>query len=123
MSGQTIFITGASAGFGALLIGQLDAIADGGDVQGWEGLLGLLQVGSRLGLSLPERDLQDRLFGVLRHRVPHLVEHLRSTEQAEYHLVKAILALAVQLRLDTGEWEQRLRPLEEPLAADPAYWP
>ena len=113
----------ASTGFGARLIQRLDAIADGGDPQRWEELLGLLQVGSRLGLSLPERALQDRLFGVLRSRVPTLVERLRSTEQAEYHLVKAILAVAVQLRLDTGEWDRHLRPLEEPLAADPAYWP
>jgi hypothetical protein len=113
----------ASAGFGARLIQRLDTLADGGDLQHWEELLGLLQIGSRLGLSLPEPTLQDRLFGMVRDRVPGLIEGLRSTEQAEYHLLKAILAVAVQLRLDTGEWERRLKPLEERLAADPAYWP
>jgi len=121
--GLTLDLGPASEGFGPLLIGRLDALAGGEDPRGWEELLGLLRVGSRLGLSLPERPLQDHLFGVLRSRVPRLMERLRSTEQAEYHLVKAILAVAAQLHLDTGEAERRLRPLEEVLAADPAYWP
>jgi hypothetical protein len=55
--------------------------------------------------------------------MPALAGRLRSSEQTEYHLVKAILAVAEQLRLGTEEWQQGLRPLEERLAADPAYWP
>jgi alpha-amylase/alpha-mannosidase (GH57 family) len=121
--GLSLDLGPASTGFGALLLQRLDALADGGDPPGWEALLRLLQIGSRLGLSLPERTLQDRLFGLLRARLPALLERLRSTEQAEYPLVKAILAVAVQLRLDTGAWQQRLQPLEAQLAADPAYWP
>jgi hypothetical protein len=113
----------ASAEFGARLLARLHAIAGDGDLQGWEDLLVLLQIGSRLGLTLPERALQDQLFGILRTRMPALAGRLRSSEQAEYHLVKTMLAVAVQLRLDTEEWQQRLRPLEERLAADPAYWP
>jgi len=113
----------ASAGFSARLLERLDAVAGDGDLQGWEELLALLQIGARLGLSLPERALQDRMFSLLRTRMPGLAGRLHSSEQPEYRLVKALLAVADQLRLGIEEWQQRLRPLEERLAADPAYWP
>ena len=42
---------------------------------------------------------------------------------SRYAAVSAILSVASRLNLRTDETRERLRPLEEPIAADPAYWP
>ncbi len=121
--GLSLDLTPASAWFGRMLVHRLEAIAEGVDVQGWQDFLELLQIGARLTLSLPERILQGRMFGVLRHRLPDLVAGLRDPRDETYSLVTAMLAVASRLNLNTDEPRERLRPLEEGFAGDPAYWP
>jgi hypothetical protein len=113
----------AAAWFDRLLVQRLEAIADVSDVQAWQEYLELLQVATRLILPLPERALQDRMFRVLRDRLPGLVETVRDPKEEAYALVTAILAIASRLNLNTDEARGRLRPLEERVAADPDYWP
>ncbi|MCJ7831706.1 MAG: hypothetical protein MUP86_04220, partial [Dehalococcoidia bacterium] len=59
----------------------------------------------------------------LRDRIPGLVETVRDPKEEAYALVTAILAVASRLNLNTDEPRDRLRPLEERVAADPDYWP
>jgi hypothetical protein len=121
--GLTLDLTPASAWFGRMLVQRLEAIAEGSDVQAWQEFVELLQIATRTSLPLPERALQDRMFGVLRNRVPGLVEELRDPRAEDYSLVTTILAVASRLNLNTDEPRERLRPLEERFAGDPAYWP
>jgi hypothetical protein len=121
--GLSLDLAPASAWFGRMLVERLEAIAESSDVRAWQEFPELLQIGARLTLSLPERALQDRAFTVLRTRVPVLLAGLRDPRDEAYALVTAVLAVASRLTLSTDEARERLRPLEEPFAGDPAYWP
>jgi hypothetical protein len=63
------------------------------------------------------------MFGVCRIQLPRLVEELGDVHDPRYAAVSAILSVASRLNFRTDEIRERLRPLEEPIAADPAYWP
>jgi alpha-amylase/alpha-mannosidase (GH57 family) len=121
--GLTLGLAPASAWFGRMLLHRLEEIAAGSDARAWQEYLGLLDIATRLSLSLPERPLQDRLFQVLRERMPVLLQGLRDAHDPAYELVGAILAVSARLNLRTEEARERLRPLEEGFAADPNYWP
>jgi hypothetical protein len=113
----------AAAWFDRMLVQRLQAIADTANVQAWQEYLELLRIAARLTLPLPERALQDRMFGLLRDRLPALVEGVRDPREEGYALVTAILAIASRLNLNTDEARDRLRPLEARVAEDPMYWP
>jgi alpha-amylase/alpha-mannosidase (GH57 family) len=121
--GLTLDLAPASAWFGGMLVRRLEAISAGSDVRAWQELLELFHIAARLTLSLPERPLQDRLFQVLRERVPGLLQGLKDPRDPAYELVSAILAVSSRLNLRTEEARERLRPIEERFATDPAYWP
>ncbi|MGH7533972.1 MAG: DUF3536 domain-containing protein, partial [Gemmatimonadales bacterium] len=118
--GLSLDLAPASESFGRTLTQRLEAIAGGSEVKAWQDFLELLEIGGRLTLSLPERVLQDRMFEVLRTRIPGLVESLRDPRGETYGLVTAMLAVAARLDLNTEEPRERLRPLEEEFAGDPA---
>jgi alpha-amylase/alpha-mannosidase (GH57 family) len=113
----------AAAWFDRMLVQGLKGIADGSDVRAWQEYLELLHVAARLSLPLPERALQDRMFAVLRDRLPRLMEGVRDPKGEAYALVTAILAIASRLNLNTDGPRDRLRPLEKTVAEDPTYWP
>ena len=113
----------ASIAFGRTLVAGLEAIADVPEAGRWHAFLDLLQLASRLGLGVPERPLQDRMFAVLRTRVPGWIGELQDIRDARYGAVSAMLAVATRLNLRTEELRERLAPLEAPVAADPTYWP
>ncbi|OGB92431.1 MAG: hypothetical protein A3H39_17860 [candidate division NC10 bacterium RIFCSPLOWO2_02_FULL_66_22] len=121
--GLSLDLAQASAWFGRMLVERLESIAESSDVRAWQEFLELLQIGARLTLWLPERALQDRMFRVLRNRVPVLLAGLKDPREEAYALVTAILAVASRLTLNTDEARERLRPLEERFAGDPTYWP
>lgn len=121
--GLSLDLTPASTWFDRMLVQRLEAIAEGSEVRAWQEYLDLLHIGTRLTLPLPERALQDRMFALLRHRIPGLVETVRDPHEESYALVTAILAVASRLNLNTDEPRKRLRPLEERVAGDPTYWP
>jgi hypothetical protein len=60
---------------------------------------------------------------VLGSLVPRLVAGLTDARSPGYAQVSAILAVAARLNLRTDEIRAQLRPLEEPIAKDPAFWP
>jgi alpha-amylase/alpha-mannosidase (GH57 family) len=121
--GLTLDLAPASLWFGRMLVHRLEAIAAGSDVRTWQEVLELFHIATRLTLSLPERPLQDRLFPVLRERVPGLLQGLQDPRDAAYELVSAILAVSSRLNFRTEDARERLRPLEERFATDPTYWP
>jgi hypothetical protein len=113
----------ASASFSRTLLGRLEAIEGVADADAWQDLLELLQIGSRLGLALPERTLQDRLFVLLRTRLPGWVSGLADIRDSRYAAASAILAVAARLNLRTDEMRAALKPLEDRVASDPTFWP
>ena len=113
----------ASASFGRTLLGRLEAIEGLADADAWQDLLELLQIGSRLGLMLPERTLQDRLFLLLRTRLPGWVDGLADIRDSRYAAASAMLAVAARLNLRTDEMREPLKPLEDRVASDPTFWP
>jgi len=121
--GLALDLAPASAWFDRMLVRRLEALAEGSDLPAWQDYLELLQVATRLTLPLPERALQDRMFRVLRDRIPPLLEAVRDPREETYALVTAILAVASRLNLNTDGPRERLRPLEARVAADPEYWP
>ncbi len=121
--GLTLDIAPASLWFGRMLVHRLEAIAAGSDVRAWQEYLELFPIATRLTLSLPERPLQDRLFQVLRERVPGLLQGLKDPRDPAYELVSAILAVSSRLNLRTEEARELLRPVEERFATDPTFWP
>jgi len=121
--GLALDLAPASLWFGRMLVHRLEAIAAGSDVRAWQEVLELFHIATRLTLSLPERPLQDRLFPVLRERLPALLQGLKDPRDPAYELVSAMLAVSSRLNFRTEEARERLRPLEERFATDPAYWP
>jgi len=119
----TLDLGPAAARFGALLGQRLDALTQDGDEHGWRDLLGLLQIGTRLGLEVPERPLQDRLFAFVHARLPGLLAGLHDAADPAYGLAAAVLAVAGRLNIRVDEFRKRLKPLEESFAKDPTYWP
>jgi UDP-N-acetylmuramyl pentapeptide synthase len=55
--------------------------------------------------------------------LPDWVSELKDVGDPRYRAVSAALAVAARLNLRTEEIRARLTPLEEPVAADPTYWP
>ncbi len=121
--GLTLDLSAASAQFGRTLVNGLEAIAKGPDADQWQEFLELLQTGVRLGLTLPEHPLQDRMFLLLRSEAPGWVSQIADVGDSRYRAVSAMLAVATRLNLRTEEIRARLTPLEEPVADDPTYWP
>jgi alpha-amylase/alpha-mannosidase (GH57 family) len=121
--GLRLDLAPASAHVAATLARRLDDLASRQEVGDWQDFLALLQVGTRLGLDLEERGLQDRMFVLLRTQAAALAERLRDVRETPYSLVSAMLAVAERLNLCTEAIRRQLKPLETPLATDPAYWP
>ena len=113
----------AAADFGRHLLARLEAIRDSEDPAAWHELLAALHLASHLGLALPERPLQDALFPILRDRVPGWLGRVRGPQDTAYTLVSVLLTIAARLGLRTEELRAGLRPLEQALAQDPAFWP
>jgi hypothetical protein len=63
------------------------------------------------------------MFRILRDRVPMLLDGVRGPQDPTYTLVSIMLTVAARLQLSTEEARGRLRPLEDSLAQDPAFWP
>jgi alpha-amylase/alpha-mannosidase (GH57 family) len=112
-----------SALFGQGLVARLDATADSAALAPWQEFLASLHLASHLGLAPPERPLQNRLFRVLRDRVPAMLDRVSGPQDPTYTLVSTLLTIAARLQLSTEEARGRLRPLEDSLAQDPAFWP
>jgi alpha-amylase/alpha-mannosidase (GH57 family) len=121
--GMTLDLSTASAQFGRTLVSRLEAIANTPDADQWQAFLELLQLASRLGLGVPERVLQDRMFVLLQIDLPDWVSQLTEVRDPRYRAVSAMVAVATRLNLRTEEIRVRLTPLEAPVAADPTYWP
>lgn len=121
--GIALDLSTASVEFGRTLVSRLEAIASVPDADQWQEFLGLVQMASRLGLSVPEGVLQDRMFVLLRIDLPDWVGQLADVDDPRYRAVSAMLAVATRLNLRTEEIRARLTPLEGPVAEDPTYWP
>ncbi|RPI10262.1 MAG: DUF3536 domain-containing protein [Zetaproteobacteria bacterium] len=121
--GVTLDLSVASTEFGRTLVSRLESIANAPDADDWQALLELLQIAARLGLAVPERVLQDRMFVLLHIDLPDWVSQLEDVRDPRYRAVAAMVAVATRLNLSTEEIRARLTPLEAPVAADPTYWP
>jgi len=52
-----------------------------------------------------------------------MLDRVSGPQDPTYTLVSTLLTIAARLQLSTEEARGRLRPLEDSLAQDPAFWP
>ena len=84
----------------------------------------ILDLADRLNCTSEQADVISLMNELLAHEAPPLIDLLLQTGSREqYDLASALLRLGERLGFATGTLRQRLRPIEERLAADPELWP
>ena len=94
------------------------------DMDGLRGMQEVVDLADRMGYALDRPESVALMHEVLTHDVPPLIERaLQDESRDECNMVSAVLRLGERFGFSTGRLRQRLRPIEEQLAADPGLWP
>jgi hypothetical protein len=94
------------------------------DLDGLRGVQEVVDLADRMGYALDRPEPVALMYELLTHDVPPLIERvLHAESREECNLVSAVLRLGERFGFSTGRLRQRLRPIEEQLAADPGLWP
>ncbi|MBZ0159082.1 MAG: DUF3536 domain-containing protein [bacterium] len=94
------------------------------DLNGLRGVQEVVDIADRMGYAVDRLESVALMHEVLTHDVPPLIERVLQTEsREECNLASAVLRLGERFGFSTGRLRQRLRPIEERLAADPGLWP
>ncbi len=94
------------------------------DLDGLRGVQKVVDLADRMGYALDRPEPVALMYELLTHEVPPLIERvLQAESREECNLVSAVLRLGERFGFSTGRLRQRLRPIEEQLAADPGLWP
>ena len=84
----------------------------------------VVDLADRLGYAMDRPESVVLMYELLTHDVAPLIERVLQTEsREECDLISAVLRLGERFGLSTARLRQRLRPIEERLAADPGLWP
>lgn len=84
----------------------------------------VVDLADRMGYTMDRLESIVLMYELLTHDVPPLIERVLQIEsREECDLVSAVLRLGERFGFATGRLRQRLRPIEERLAADPDLWP
>ena len=94
------------------------------DLDGLRGVQEVVDLADRMGYALDRPESVALMHEVLTHDVPPLIERaLQDESREECNLASVVLRLGERFGFSTGRLRQRLRPIEEQLAADPGLWP
>ncbi|HWR20974.1 MAG TPA: hypothetical protein VN444_03835 [Verrucomicrobiae bacterium] len=94
------------------------------DLNRLRGVQEVVDIADRMGYALDQLEFVILMYELLTHDVPPLIERVLQTEsREECNLVSAVLRLGERFGFSVGRLRQRLRPIEEQLAADPGLWP
>jgi hypothetical protein len=99
-------------------------LRDHPDLDRFRGAQEILDLAERLDCEPRGEEINVLIEEILAHQVSPFIELLLQTGSREqYDLVSALLRLGERFGFATQELRQRLRPIEEQLAADPGLWP
>lgn len=94
------------------------------DLEAFKRVQEIVDLANRLSWTSEHGEVISLMDEILTHEVPSLIDQLLATGTREqYDLVDALLRLGDRMGFATGGFRQRLRPIEERLAADPGLWP
>ncbi len=94
------------------------------DLEGLRRVQEILDLADRIGCTPEGAEIVSLMDEILSHEVPPLIEQLLQTGSRDlYDLTSALLRLGERFGFATATLRQRLRPIEERLAADPSLWP
>ena len=106
------------------LIPRMRRLGERPDLEGFRGVQEILDLADRMGCRLEGAEIAVLMDEILAREVPPLIEQLlRAGSRDLYLLTSALLRLGERFGFATGWLGQRLRPIEERLAADPGLWP
>ena len=106
------------------LIARIRQLRDHPDLDRFRGAHDILDLAERLDCEPQGEEINVLIEEILAHQVSPLIDLLLQTGSREqYDLVSALLRLGERFGFATQELRQRLRPIEERLAADPGLWP
>jgi alpha-amylase/alpha-mannosidase (GH57 family) len=84
----------------------------------------ILELADRLACAPATADVIIVMDELIRnHAAPMIERAVRAGSKEPYDLASALLRLAERFGFAIDTWRQRLRPIEERLAADPRLWP
>ena len=84
----------------------------------------IVDIAGRMDCALERAEIAALMDEILSRELPPLIEQLLQAGSRDlYLLTLALLRLGEQFGFATGGLRQRLRPIEERLAADPGLWP
>ncbi len=84
----------------------------------------VLDLADRVNCTLDRAEIVSLMDETLADEVPTLIEQVLQTGSRDlYDLISALIRLGERFGFATGRLRQRLRPIEEQLAADPGLWP
>ncbi|MBI2902621.1 MAG: DUF3536 domain-containing protein [Candidatus Methylomirabilis oxyfera] len=105
-------------------VARMQRLRDHPDLDRFRGLQEVLDLGERLGCTPHGEEITILVEEILAHQAPRLIELLlQSGFREQYDMVSALLRLGERFGFATQGLRQRLRPIEERLAADPGLWP
>ncbi|MBI3781290.1 MAG: DUF3536 domain-containing protein [candidate division NC10 bacterium] len=108
----------------ASFIARMRLLREHPDLEGLNLAQEILDLADRIGCPLESADIVPLMDEILAHGAPPLIEQLLQTGSKDlYDLVSALLRLGERFGFSTGRLRQRLRPIEDRLAADPGLWP
>ena len=106
------------------LIARIRQLRDHPDLDRFRGAQEILDLAERLDCEPQGEEITVLIGEILAHQVPPFIDLLLQTGSREqYDLVSGLLRLGERFGFATQELRQRLRPIEEQLAADPGLWP
>ncbi|MGH7369793.1 MAG: hypothetical protein ACREIN_02790, partial [Candidatus Methylomirabilaceae bacterium] len=92
--------------------------------EGFGRVQAILDLADRLACAPVQADMTIVIDELLRNQASPMIElALQGGSKEQYDLASALLRLAERFGFATESWRQRLRPVEERLAADPRLWP
>ncbi|MGH7428980.1 MAG: DUF3536 domain-containing protein, partial [Candidatus Methylomirabilaceae bacterium] len=93
-------------------------------LEGFGRVQAILDLADRLACAPVQADMIIVMDELLRNQASPVIElALQAGSKEQYDLASALLRLAERFGFATETWTQRLRPVEERLAADPRLWP
>lgn len=108
----------------AAIIARMRQLREGPDLERLRAVQDVLGLADRVSCSAEQGEVIPLMHEILAHEVPPLIDLLLQTgSRAQYDLISALLRLGERFGFATKEFRERLRPIEERLAAEPDLWP
>ena len=110
--------------FSQTLLARMRQLCERPSLEGFARVQAILDLADRLACPPEQADVIIAMDEMLRRQATAMIElALQAGSKEQYDLASALLRLAERFGFAIETWRQRLRPIEERLAADPRLWP